>query len=49
MNITGNGASTQAPQSASGTVNMGQVVCIRLPIVPITRILLPIVPPTNCE
>jgi hypothetical protein len=46
--ITGVGASSQAPQTASGTGNMGEVVCIRLPIVPITRITLAITPPHNC-
>jgi len=45
MSVTGTGASTQAPQTASGTGNMGEVVCIRLPITPITRITLPITPP----
>jgi len=45
MEITGTGSTTQAEQTVSATGNMGEVVCVRLPIVPVTTITLPITPP----
>jgi hypothetical protein len=45
MNVTGVGNTTQAEQTVTATGNIGEVICIRLLIVPVTTITLPITLP----